>query len=306
MKKNTVKQLLLMNNYYSLNKTLVSRLGIEEAFFICLLAEAEQLFKGHEKDGYFFQTSKEIEARSGLSSYKQRTIIASLEEKGLIKTDLKGIPAKRYFKLEYESISNFIFEGEETEKEEEEETAETPDVKNFDNKESSDPEKGGDLTTRCEKISQQAVKNFNSSESKNSTSNYKESNINNLYKENNPIGAVEKKEEVGAEEKEIKAITTNKEIQEVIKDFAKEDLELIDAIKEFYKARKILKKPLTARALKLNINSLKRITTNRQEQIAIINQSIQKGWQSFYELPKNHPIKAKKKEQDNAKYGFNF
>lgn len=306
MKKNTVKQLLLMNNYYSLNKTLVSRLGIEEAFFICLLAEAEQLFKGHEKDGYFFQTAKEIETRSGLSSYKQRTIIASLEEKGLIKTDLKGIPAKRYFKLEYESISNFIFEGEETEKEEVEETAETPDVKNFDNKESSDPEKGGDLTTRCEKISQQAVKNFNNSESKNSTSNYKESNIKNIYKENNPIGAGEKKEEVGAAEKEIKAITTNKEIQKVIKDFAKEDLELIDAIKEFYKARKILKKPLTARALKLNINSLKRITTNRQEQIAIINQSIQKGWQSFYELPKSHPIEAEKKEKDNAKYGFNF
>ena len=118
MKKNTVKQLLLMNNYYSLNKTLVSRLGIEEAFFICLLTEAEQLFKGHEKDGYFFQTAKEIETRSGLSSYKQRNIIASLEEKGLIKTDLKGIPAKRYFKLEYESISNFIFEKEEEEKEE--------------------------------------------------------------------------------------------------------------------------------------------------------------------------------------------
>lgn len=306
MKKNTVKQLLLMNNYYSLNKTLVSRLGIEEAFFICLLAEAEQLFKGHERDGYFFQTAKEIEKRSDLSSYKQRTIIASLEEKGLIKTDLKGIPAKRYFKLEYENISNFIFEGEETEKEEVEETAEIPDVKNFNNKESSDPEKGGDLTTRCEKISQQVMKNFNNSESKNSTSNYKESNIKNIYKENNPIGAGEKKEEVGAAEKEIKAITTDREIQEVIKDFAKEDLELIDAIKEFYRARKILKKPLTARALKLNINSLKRITTNRQEQIAIINQSIQKGWQSFYELPKNHPIGAKKKEKDNAKYGFNF
>lgn len=300
MKKNTVKQLLLMNNYYSLNKTLVSKLGIEEAFFICLLAEAEQLF--NSKDGYFFQTAKDIEKRSGLSSYKQRTIIASLEEKGLIKTDLKGIPAKRYFKLEYDNISKFIFEEEDIE-----ETAETPDVKNFDNKESSDLEKEGDLTTRCEKISQQAVKNFNNSESKNLTSNYKESNIKNLYKENNnPIGGGEKKEEVGAAEKEIKAITTNKEMQEVIRDFAKEDLELIDAVKEFYKARKILKKPLTARALKLNINSLKRITTNRQEQIAIINQSIQKGWQSFYELPKNHPIKAKKKEQDNAKYGFNF
>lgn len=306
MKKNTVKQLLLMNNYYSLNKTLVSRLGIEEAFFICLLAEAEQLFKGHERDGYFFQTAKEIEKRSGLSSYKQRTIIASLEEKGLIKTDLKGIPAKRYFKLEYENISNFIFEGEETEKEELEETAEIPDIKNFNNKESSDPEKGGDLTTRCEKISQQVMKNFNNSESKNSTSNYKESNIKNIYKENNHIEVGEKKEEVGAAEKEIKAITTDREIQEVIKDFTKEDLELIDAIKEFYRARKILKKPLTARALKLNINSLKRITTNRQEQIAIINQSIQKGWQSFYELPKNHPIGAKKKEKDNAKYGFNF
>lgn len=104
----------------------------------------------------------------------------------------------------------------------------------------------------------------------------------------------------------IDAITKDKETREVIKEFASNDLEMIDAIKGFYKSRSKLRKPLTARALKRNLNTLKRLSTDRDEQIEIIDQSIEKGWQSFYELPVDHPYQQEKSMKVNAKYGYVF
>lgn len=122
----------------------------------------------------------------------------------------------------------------------------------------------------------------------------------------------ERKEEVKEDTPQEKAnriinsISKDKDIKKVIKEFAGEDIDLIDALREFYKARSKLKKPLTARALKLNIRALKELSTDRDEQIEIINQSIEKGWQSFYELPKDHPYQRKKSMKENAKYGYVF
>ena len=106
--------------------------------------------------------------------------------------------------------------------------------------------------------------------------------------------------------KAIDAITRDKETREVIKEFADTDLEMIDAIKGFYKSRSKLRKPLTARALKRNLNTLKRLSTDRDEQIEIIDQTIEKGWQSFYELPADHPYQQEKSMKENAKYGYVF
>ncbi len=106
--------------------------------------------------------------------------------------------------------------------------------------------------------------------------------------------------------KAIDAITKDKETREVIKEFAGTDLEMIDAIKGFYKSRSKLRRPLTARALKRNLNTLKRLSTNREEQIEIIDQTIEKGWQSFYELPADHPYQQEKSMKENAKYGYVF
>lgn len=106
--------------------------------------------------------------------------------------------------------------------------------------------------------------------------------------------------------KAIDAITKDKETREVIKEFAGTDLEMIDAIKGFYKSRSKLRRPLTARALKRNLNTLKRLSTDREEQIEIIDQTIEKGWQSFYELPADHPYQQEKSMKENAKYGYVF
>ena len=60
--------------------------------------------------------------------------------------------------------------------------------------------------------------------------------------------------------------------------------ELDEAIKEFIKFRKNAKKPMTDNAVKLLINKLNKFTTNVNEQIEILNQSIMNGWTGIYEL----------------------
>ena len=134
--------------------------------------------------------------------------------------------------------------------------------------------------------------------------NLKENNINEYYSINNTTKGSEGESDLALNE--IKSITADKEIQNTVMQFAKNDLEMIDALKEFYRARNKLKKPLTARALKLNIKALEKLSQNRDEQIEIINQSIQKGWQSFYELPKDHPLQKKKAVKESGKYGYVF
>lgn len=51
--------------------------------------------------------------------------------------------------------------------------------------------------------------------------------------------------------------------------------------------RKAIKKPMTAKALELLFRNLKKLTNLEEEQIAILNQSIEHSWQSVYPLKSN-------------------
>lgn len=135
-----------------------------------------------------------------------------------------------------------------------------------------------------------------------------ETDIKDAEKTESPNSEKKVKEDTPEEKanKAINAITKDKDIKKVIKDFAGNDLEMIDALKGFYKSRSKLKKPLTARAFKLNLKELKRLSEDPKEQLAIIDQTIQKGWQSFYELPVDHPYQQEKSMKVNAKYGYVF
>lgn len=94
-----------------------------------------------------------------------------------------------------------------------------------------------------------------------------------------------------------------KTVISVIKDFAGNDEEMVEALKEFNKMRKLMRKPQTPRAMKMNINALKKLSGEREEQIAIINQSIQKSWQSFYALSDDSSFKKKQEELPKRKIG---
>ena len=71
------------------------------------------------------------------------------------------------------------------------------------------------------------------------------------------------------------------------------DDELKNTVYEFIKMRKAIKKPLTTRGLELMIKKLYKITTNINEQIEILNNSIMNNWQGIYPLKQNDNNKNK-------------
>ena len=112
MSKILVKELLTSSNYWTLNKTIVKIFGIETAFLLTNLAEAETMMS--DKDGWFYQTSETLEEFTSLSRYKQDKAIDELVEAGVLQKDVRGIPAKRYFKLDYEALANKIASNSQT------------------------------------------------------------------------------------------------------------------------------------------------------------------------------------------------
>ena len=98
------KNILTGSSYWVLNKTLVAILGLDTAFFLSNLAEAESLFQS--KDGWFFQTKDTMESVSGLSRHKQDSCIKQLKELDFIKLELRGMPSKRWFRLNKLNILN--------------------------------------------------------------------------------------------------------------------------------------------------------------------------------------------------------
>ena len=79
---------------------------------------------------------------------------------------------------------------------------------------------------------------------------------------------------------------TNKERIIVIKEYIYKGEQFLDAYEEFKKMRKAIKKPMTARAEKILLNKLKKITNENDEQLAIkiLEQSILNNWQDIYPL----------------------
>lgn len=63
-----------------------------------------------------------------------------------------------------------------------------------------------------------------------------------------------------------------------------ESTELRDALIEFVKFRKLIKKPMTNKALELIIAKLNKLGATDKERVAIINQSIERGWAGVFSL----------------------
>ena len=106
MEKSSIKQLLMASNCYILNKHLVMTLGIETAFFLTALVEADEILA--DKNGWFYQTIPQIEKMTGLTKHKQTNCINELLILGILLQENKGMPMKRYFKLDYEKIAKLL------------------------------------------------------------------------------------------------------------------------------------------------------------------------------------------------------
>ena len=106
MIKHFVKDSLLSNNYWVLSKSIVKLFGLEAAFLLSNFAEAEKMMA--DQDGWFYQTSDTVEEMTTLSRHKQDQAIKQLEDLGVLEKDIRGMPAKRYFKFNDECLTNLI------------------------------------------------------------------------------------------------------------------------------------------------------------------------------------------------------
>ena len=237
-----ILQLISTSNFITVNKDLIKVLGLEEAILLGELASEYDYWnnKNEIEDGYFYSTIENIEEKTTLTAYKQRKCLENLKNKGIIDIQIRGIPAKRYIKINEEKV-----------------------IEIFNNKLLKN------LTTGCKKISQLEVKKLNGN------NNIINNNINkNIKKEKNK---------------------KRKTFEEVLaENNCSEELE--SSIRDFIDMRKTIKKPMTSRALELLIKNLEKLTNLEEEKIAILNQSIEHGWQTVYPLKTNNMRNSSKGE----------
>ena len=105
-----VLQLIASSSFLTVNMAIAKRVGNDAAILLAELASSQVYFEsnGMLTDGMFFETVELIEDRTNLTKYQQAKAVKVLEESGILKTKLKGIPAKRYFYVDGEKILGLV------------------------------------------------------------------------------------------------------------------------------------------------------------------------------------------------------
>ena len=107
MEDRTLKQLLMSSSYFVLNKQIVKTIGIEAGFLLTTLIEASDGLAND--DGWFYKTAPSLEEETGLSNHKQSKIIEELTKLGILEQENKGMPMKRYFRINFQKIEELVF-----------------------------------------------------------------------------------------------------------------------------------------------------------------------------------------------------
>lgn len=112
MEDRTLKQLLMSSNYYVLNKQIIKALGIESTFLLTALIEASDGLA--DENGWFYKTAPSLEEETGLSKHKQSNIIDELIRLEILEQENKGMPMKRFFRINFKKIEELVFKSKES------------------------------------------------------------------------------------------------------------------------------------------------------------------------------------------------
>jgi len=122
------KSILATTPFLIINKYLLLTLGVDASLVLSDLLQKEKYFKDSSQNngGYFFNVTNDISCSTTLSYYQIKTALSVLEKWGMIEIILKGVPAKKHFKINHSQILNFLTSSIEK--------TEELDCKNFNNK----------------------------------------------------------------------------------------------------------------------------------------------------------------------------
>ena len=105
-----MKHLLSSSAFLVVNKKLSKEIGLLAVVLLADLISKESYFLENQKleDGWFFNTAKNIQEDTTLTSHQQRKCIKILKNLGIIETKVVGIPAKQHFKIIESKLLNHL------------------------------------------------------------------------------------------------------------------------------------------------------------------------------------------------------
>ena len=125
---------LSSENFITVNRTIAEIVGLEAAAVLGELASEAQYWQKNNPDwdGSFFSTVENLERRTFLSAHSQRLAINKLQEQGWLTVEKRGMPAKRYIRINEEEITKVVNDKSLKILTTSDEKNERQDVKNFD------------------------------------------------------------------------------------------------------------------------------------------------------------------------------
>lgn len=320
-----ILQLLASRNFITVNKTLIQTLGIEEAIMLGELASEYDYWENNDKleEGWFFSTVENVEENTTLTKYKQKKALDNLQKIGVLEVQRKGIPAKRYIKINEKKVfeilsnkksKNFTSGSQEILLLEVKEFDRNNNIenKNINNKNISKKEiyKERNEGKRENEISDDSnlpcTENSDTEKTvhgspDNNTGNICKKSINNGNSNNKEIVTNQKVDNnkntlliTGENPKERKKSSAKRKkegetFSSIIHSYTNNE-EMQELLTEFIEIRAKIKRPLTPSSLKRNLKVLDRIAledggdVTDEEKIKIIERTVMNSWQGFYSL----------------------
>lgn len=260
----SILSLISSNNFIVLNKTLISLLGIEEALMLGELASEYDYWvnQGKTKDGWFFSTVENVERNTNLSKHRQKKALENLQKQGLVTVERKGMPAKRYIRINEDAIGQILSN-----------------------------KKSKILTSRSEKFELQEVKKIDRNKNKDN-----KNKVNNNKKESKKERKTKKLSSTSS-----KPDKPSISFDTLIENYT-ENVQLREELKEHLKVRKQKKGALTNRAIQLSLSKLDKIGADDYEKIKIVQNAIMNGWTGFFPLKPDEKKTMKKANYDIEAY----
>lgn len=107
--------LLSADGYIIVNRALAKAIGINAAILLYELIkqhnyyeERNQLTTIESVCGFFYETIEHMQTWTSLSRYEQDSALKKLRELGFVTQVVKGIPAKRYFRIEEDCLQEYF------------------------------------------------------------------------------------------------------------------------------------------------------------------------------------------------------
>lgn len=287
-----ILSLLASDNYIVINRDLLKKYGINVALMLCELASEYNYFdqSGKLEDGMFYSTIDNINERTGLSKYQQSEALKVLDKIGIVKSVVKGIPAKRFFKIDVEELAKQIVNiSPSTCKEIGKLDGEKLETKNNNRK----------LINNSNNLKDKESKK----EESNNTQNQQVEISEELKQMQKEIEQLKAENEKLKTKKERKPKKKTKSYDEQITEYTQNE-ELQNALKAFLQMRSFIKKPMTEYALKLMLKKLDELGNTDDVKIAILNQSITHNWQGIFPLKDGYTNQEKQPEKKYDQNGY--